>query len=158
MGKRCQVCDGPVVNGRCSLCGMPYRNDEIMYHLNENRRDHYKHASWKARIMMEDDEIPYGDKPVPETPPERQSRYGTAPQIQKRSQSPAAKSDASSSAGQTHGAKNKTQSQTPGSAAKGYIQSTYKGDITKKNGKNEWISGVIIWIVIIICCLIRFLS
>ena len=39
--KRCQVCDGPVVNGRCKLCGMPYRNDETLYHLNENRSDHY---------------------------------------------------------------------------------------------------------------------
>ena len=26
-GQRCQVCGGKVVNGRCSLCGMPYRND-----------------------------------------------------------------------------------------------------------------------------------
>ena len=36
--KRCQVCDGPVVNGRCKLCGMPYRNDETLYHLNERWR------------------------------------------------------------------------------------------------------------------------
>ena len=43
--KRCQVCDGPVVNGRCKLCGMPYRNDETLYHLNENRSDHYRHAT-----------------------------------------------------------------------------------------------------------------
>ena len=35
MGKRCQVCDGPVVNGRCKYCGMPYRNDLELYHLNE---------------------------------------------------------------------------------------------------------------------------
>ena len=34
-GQRCQVCGGKVVNGRCSLCGMPYRNDEVLYHLNE---------------------------------------------------------------------------------------------------------------------------
>ena len=47
--KRCQVCDGPVVNGRCKLCGMPYRNDETLYHLNENRSDHYRHATSRAR-------------------------------------------------------------------------------------------------------------
>ena len=65
MKKECQVCGGPVSNGRCKLCGMPYRNDEVLYHLNENRRDHYKHATLRARIMMEDEERPLGD-PKPE--------------------------------------------------------------------------------------------
>ena len=51
-GERCQVCGGKVVNGRCSLCGMPYRNDEVLYHLNEPREIHYKHASAKVRDMM----------------------------------------------------------------------------------------------------------
>ena len=50
--QRCQVCGGKVVNGRCSLCGMPYRNDEVLYHLNEPREIHYKHASAKVRDMM----------------------------------------------------------------------------------------------------------
>lgn len=58
--KRCQVCDGPVVNGRCKLCGMPYRNDETLYHLNENRSDHYRHATSRARAMMRQEEIPLG--------------------------------------------------------------------------------------------------
>lgn len=49
---RCPLCDGPVVNGRCKECGMPYRNDEILYHLNESRADHYQHASDKARKIM----------------------------------------------------------------------------------------------------------
>ena len=60
--KRCQVCDGPVVNGRCRLCGMPYRNDETLYHLNENRSDHYRHATSRARAIMRQEEIPLGDK------------------------------------------------------------------------------------------------
>ena len=51
-GERCQGCGGKVVNGRCSLCGMPYRNDEVLYHLNEPREVHYKHASAKVRDMM----------------------------------------------------------------------------------------------------------
>lgn len=51
-GEKCQVCGGRVVNGRCSLCGMPYRNDEVLYHLNESRETHYEHASKKAREMM----------------------------------------------------------------------------------------------------------
>ena len=60
--KRCQVCDGPVVNGRCKLCGMPYRNDETLYHLNENRSDHYRHATGRARAIMRQEEIPLGDR------------------------------------------------------------------------------------------------
>ena len=37
MGKRCQVCDGPIVNGRCKYCGMPYRNDMELYQLQKLR-------------------------------------------------------------------------------------------------------------------------
>lgn len=52
MAEKCQICGGKVINGRCSLCGMPYRNDEILYHLNEPREVHYKHASAKVRDLM----------------------------------------------------------------------------------------------------------
>ena len=52
IGEKCPLCDGPVSGGRCTLCGMPYRKDEILYHLNENSRDHYKHATEKARSIM----------------------------------------------------------------------------------------------------------
>ena len=55
---RCPLCDGSVVNGRCKDCGMPYRNDEILYHLNESRRDHYQHASDKARKIMRERQRP----------------------------------------------------------------------------------------------------
>lgn len=60
--KKCQICDGPIVNGRCKLCGMPYRNDEVLYHLNENRSEHYKHAGERAREIMRQNEIPLGEK------------------------------------------------------------------------------------------------
>lgn len=49
---KCPLCDGSVVNGRCTFCGMPYRKDEILYHLNESRSDHYKHATPKAKKIM----------------------------------------------------------------------------------------------------------
>lgn len=62
MGKRCNVCDGPVVNGRCKYCGMPYRSDMELYHLNENRSDHYRHASAKAKRVMAESEIPLPDR------------------------------------------------------------------------------------------------
>ena len=57
---RCPLCDGPVVNGRCKDCGMPYRSDEILYHLNESRSDHYQHASEKARKIMREQQKPQG--------------------------------------------------------------------------------------------------
>ena len=60
--KGCQVCDGPIVNGRCKLCGMPFRNVETLYHLNEYRCDHFRHASRRARAIMRQEEIPLGDK------------------------------------------------------------------------------------------------
>ena len=58
MAEKCQICGGKVINGRCSLCGMPYRNDEILYHLNEPREVHYKHASAKVRDLMRQYEQP----------------------------------------------------------------------------------------------------
>ena len=44
---RCQLCDGPVVGGRCKSCGMPYKNDAVLYHVNEDRKTHDRHASEK---------------------------------------------------------------------------------------------------------------
>ena len=60
--KRCQVCDGPIVNGRCKYCGMPYRNDMELYHLNEDRSEHYRHASAKVKKAMAENEIPLSDR------------------------------------------------------------------------------------------------
>lgn len=62
MGKRCQVCDGPIIDGRCKYCGMPYRNDAELYHLNEDRSEHYRHASAKVRKAMRESEIPLPDR------------------------------------------------------------------------------------------------
>lgn len=58
---KCPLCDGSVVNGRCRDCGMPYRNDEILYHLNEDRRSHDKHATDKAREELLKRMVPLGD-------------------------------------------------------------------------------------------------
>ncbi len=59
---KCQVCDGPIVNGRCKYCGMPYRNDEVLYHLNESRSDHYRHATSNARKIMVQQAVPIRDR------------------------------------------------------------------------------------------------
>ena len=50
---RCQLCDGPVVGGRCKSCGMPYKNDAVLYHVNEDRKTHDRHASEKAREELQ---------------------------------------------------------------------------------------------------------
>lgn len=62
MGTKCPVCDGPIINGRCKFCGMPYRKDELLYHLNENRSEHYKHASAKVQREMRREQIPLPDR------------------------------------------------------------------------------------------------
>lgn len=62
MMNKCQVCDGPIVNGRCKYCGMPYRNDEVLYHLNESRSDHYRHATSEAKKIMAQQAVPLGDR------------------------------------------------------------------------------------------------
>lgn len=58
---KCPLCDGPVVNGRCRECGMPYKNDELLYHLNEDRRTHEKHATDKAKEELLKRMVPLGD-------------------------------------------------------------------------------------------------
>ena len=75
MGKKCQVCGGPVVNGRCKYCGMPYRNDMELYHLNEDRSEHYRHSSAKVRKAMAESEIPLtGQKTKQQKKPVKKKR------------------------------------------------------------------------------------
>lgn len=61
----CQVCGGPIANGRCRLCGMPVRRDEVLYHLNENKEEHARHATPKAREILKEREIPLADRRKP---------------------------------------------------------------------------------------------
>lgn len=61
MSRRCFLCDGPVAGGRCLLCGMPNEKTDALYHLNEQRRDHMKHASAQAKKVLKQRSIPLGD-------------------------------------------------------------------------------------------------
>lgn len=89
MGKKCQVCGGPVVNGRCKYCGMPYRNDMELYHLNEDRSEHYRHSSAKVRKAMAESEIPLPDRnKTTKTPEKKASVKTTQKTIQKTTQKP----------------------------------------------------------------------
>lgn len=62
MAKRCQVCDGPVKGDRCVLCGMLYRSDEELYHLNESRSTHYGHVNEHTRKLMRAQEVALPDR------------------------------------------------------------------------------------------------
>ena len=77
MGKKCQVCGGPIVNGRCKYCGMPYRNDMELYHLNEDRSEHYRHSSAKVRKAMAESEIPLPDRNKTTKKPEKKASVRT---------------------------------------------------------------------------------
>ena len=57
----CPICGDQITNGRCRFCGMPYRNDEAMYHLNESSQDHYRHASSEVKQKMRASTVPLGD-------------------------------------------------------------------------------------------------
>ncbi|MGI6069444.1 MAG: hypothetical protein ACOYBE_03345 [Blautia sp.] len=78
--RKCCICEGQIVNGRCVICGMPYRNDEELYHLNENRRDHYSHASEAAQQKLRDLERPrtYGSQAEKHSTAGRQANAKTA--------------------------------------------------------------------------------
>jgi hypothetical protein len=70
--KRCCVCDGLIVDGRCSWCGMPYRDEEGRYHLNENLRDHLAHMSEKERQEYFRRQQSMYTQPGQQTPPPQQ--------------------------------------------------------------------------------------
>lgn len=78
MSKRCPIRDSPVVGDRCRSCGMLYRSDEELYHLNENKSDHYAHASAKARKIMDRNEVPLPDRRGMMAGGRAASRYGTS--------------------------------------------------------------------------------
>ena len=82
---RCPLCDGPVVNGRCKDCGMPYRNDEILYHLNESRSDHYQHATDKARKIMREQQKPQGTPKMSASDNNERTMTGPKGRVKKRS-------------------------------------------------------------------------
>ena len=134
MGKRCQVCDGPIVNGRCKYCGMPYRNDAVMYHLNEDRSEHYRHSSAKVRREMDQSEIPLPD------------RKGGADYTKKKT-AENKETKNKSTARKTVNNKNttsKTVSNAGRTASKTYTSGKQSGTEEKKKGKKM----VIFWLVI----------
>ena len=58
-------------------CGMPYRNDMELYHLNEDRSEHYRHSSAKVRKAMAESEIPLPDRNKTTKKPEKKAAVRT---------------------------------------------------------------------------------
>lgn len=140
MGKmrtRCQVCDGPIANGRCKLCGMPYRNDEVLYHLNEEREDHYRHATVKAREIMRQSQMAQRRAARPQTKPD------TSRQVK-----PNVRRQSGPTAGQRTRTAQGTQAKTAGKTA-AYTAAAYT-DSKKASapGKKKSKAGVITAVVI----------
>ena len=144
MGKRCQVCDGPIVNGRCKYCGMPYRNDMELYHLNEDRSEHYRHASAKVKKAMAENEIPLSDrnKAVPKAAKTSSARTQTI-----RTQN----TKVQTSRIQTSGTKKTSGQSYSAQTARTYStgKKTAKSE-KKKSGK----AGKIFWIIVLILMVI----
>lgn len=123
--KKCQICEGPIVNGRCKWCGMPYRNDETLYHLNENRSEHYKHATAKARTQMREREVPLGDR----KPAAGKKTFDTAKKVSYGDRAGSRKTYSTYTAGKT----------------------SYKYENGKKKKKRggKFAKGILVWIVLI---------
>ena len=82
---RCQLCDGPVVGGRCKSCGMPYKNDAVLYHVNEDRKTHDRHASEKAREELRKRLAPSETvKKAQQPQPQRKTTGNTAGRLTER--------------------------------------------------------------------------
>lgn len=139
MGARCQICDGPVVNGRCKLCGMPYRKDEILYHLNESRSEHYKHATDAARKRMRENQIPVQD------------RKKTADTTAKRADRMSGRTTSGSSYGRMAQTNRYGRTDAGSMARKAASGNTFgkAGTADKKSGKkNSWLSLVFLLVVL----------
>ena len=63
--KKCCVCDGNSVEGRCKKCGMSYQENCNFYHLNENMRDHVDYMSARDKQEYAHRQMSYGQQRPP---------------------------------------------------------------------------------------------
>lgn len=136
---KCPLCDGPVVNGRCRQCGMPYKNDELLYHLNEDRRTHEKHATDKAKEELLKRMVPLGD-----TAKQTSSRT-----VNKNTQKKSSKTIGRSTF-QTTEKKARNNQKAVARSKKEFGRSNNSSwSSEKKPKKKKSLGGIIFWIIVI---------
>lgn len=136
---KCPLCDGPIVNGRCRECGMPYKNDELLYHLNEDRRTHEKHATDKAKEELLKRMVPLGD-----TAKQTSSRT-----VNKNTQKKSSKTIGRSTS-QTTEKKARNNQKAAARSKKEFGRSNNSSwSSEKKTKKKKSLGGIIFWIIVI---------
>ena len=136
---KCPLCDGPIVNGRCRECGMPYKNDELLYHLNEDRRTHEKHATDKAKEELLKRMVPLGD-----TAKQTSSRT-----VNKNTQKKSSKTIGRSTS-QTTEKKARNNQKAAARSKKEFGRSNNSSwSSEKKPKKKKSLGGIIFWIIVI---------
>lgn len=136
---KCPLCDGPIVNGRCRECGMPYKKDELLYHLNEDRRTHEKHATDKAKEELLKRMVPLGD-----TAKQTSSRT-----VNKNTQKKSSKTIGRSTS-QTTEKKARNNQKAAARSKKEFGRSNNSSwSSEKKPKKKKSLGGIIFWIIVI---------
>lgn len=136
---KCPLCDGPIVNGRCQDCGMPYRNDELLYHLNEDRRTHEKHATDKAKEELLKRMVPLGD-----TAKQTSSRT-----VNKNTQKKSSKTIGRSTSQATEKKARNNQKAAARSKKEFGRSNNSSWSSEKKTKKKKSLGGIIFWIIVI---------
>lgn len=136
---KCPLCDGPIVNGRCRDCGMPYRNDELLYHLNEDRRTHEKHATDKAKEELLKRMVPLGDA----------AKQASERTVNKNTQKKSSKTIGRSTS-QTTEKKARNNQKAAARSKKEFGRSNNSSwSSEKKPKKKKSLGGIIFWIIVI---------
>lgn len=136
---KCPLCDGAVVNGRCRDCGMPYRNDELLYHLNEDRRSHEKHATDKAKEELLKRMVPLGDA----------AKQTSSRTVNKNTQKKSSKTIGRSTS-QTTEKKARNNQKAAARSKKEFGRSNNSSwSSEKKPKKKKSLGGIIFWIIVI---------
>lgn len=136
---KCPLCDGPIVNGRCRECGMPYKNDELLYHLNEDRRTHEKHATDKAKEELLKRMVPLGD-----TAKQTSSRT-----VNKNTQKKSSKTIGRSTSQATEKKARNNQKAAARSKKEFGRSNNSSWSSEKKPKKKKSLGGIIFWIIVI---------
>ncbi len=136
---KCPLCDGPIVNGRCRECGMPYKNDELLYHLNEDRRTHEKHATDKAKEELLKRMVPLGD-----TAKQTSSRT-----VNKNTQKKSSKTIGRSTSQATEKKTRNNQKAAARSKKEFGRSNNSSWSSEKKPKKKKSLGGIIFWIIVI---------